>query len=72
MKASAKVGMLRRLRNDISMHNANIVYKSYVLPTLDYYDTVWNCCNAGDEERLEKIQRRAARIVMKVNCSDDA
>jgi Zn-finger domain-containing protein len=45
MKASARVGMLRRLRNDISMHTANIVYKSYVLPTLDYCDTVWNCCN---------------------------
>ena len=28
MKASVKVGMLRRLRNDISMHTANIVYKS--------------------------------------------
>ena len=72
MKASARVGMLRRLRNDISMHTANIVYKSYVLPTLDYCDTVWNCCNVGDEEKLEKIQRRAARVVMKVNCSDDA
>ena len=72
MKASVKVGMLRRLRNDISMHTANIVHKSDVLPTLDYCDTVWNCCNVGDEEKLEKLQRRAARIVMKVNCSDDA
>ena len=45
MKASAKVGMLKRLRNDISMHTANIIYKSYVLPTLDYCDMVWNCCN---------------------------
>jgi hypothetical protein len=72
MKTSAKVGMLRRLRNDISMHTANIVYKSYVLPALDYCDTVRNCCNTGDEEKLERIQRRAARIVMKVNCSDDA
>ena len=72
MKASAKVGMLRRLRDDISMHTANIVYKSYVLPTLDYCDTVWNCCNTGDEEKLERLQRRAARIVMKVKCSNDA
>ena len=64
--------MLRKTRNDISMYTANIVYKSYVLPILDYCDTVWNCCNVGDEEKIEKIQRRAARVVMKVDCSDDA
>ena len=50
MKISARLGMLRRLRNDISMYTANVVYKFYILPILDYCDTVWNCCNVGDEE----------------------
>ena len=72
MKVSAKVGLLSRLRNDISIHTANIVYKSYVLPSLDNCDTVRNCCNVGDEEKLEKVQRRAVRVVMRVNCSNDA
>ena len=55
MKTSTRLGMLRRLRNDISMYAANIVYKYYILPILDYCYTVWNCCNAGHEEKLEKI-----------------
>jgi hypothetical protein len=68
MKASARVGMSRRMRNDFSMYTADIVYVLYStnisLELLQY--------NVGDEEKLEKIQRRAARVVMKVDCSDDA
>ena len=45
------------------------MHKSYILQILDYCDTVWNCCNVENEEKLEKIQRRAARVVMKVGCS---
>ena len=44
---------------------------SHASNALDYCDMVWNCCNTGDEEKLEKLQCRPARIVMKVNCSDD-
>ena len=63
---------VERLRNDISIHTANIVYKSYILPKLDYCDTVWNCYNVGDEEKFEKIQRRVARVVTKVGRSHGA
>ena len=47
-------------------------HKSYILQILEYCDTVWNCCNVEDEEKLEKIQRRAARVVMKVGRSHGA
>ena len=50
----------------------NIVHKSYILQILDYCDTVCNCCNVEDEEKFEKIQRRAARVVMKVGRSHGA
>lgn len=49
--------------------SANIVYKSYVVPILDYCDKFWKCCNMEDEERLKNIKRRAARVLMKVGCS---
>ena len=26
------------------MHTAGIIYRSFILPVLDYCDTVWNCC----------------------------
>ena len=38
----------------------------------DYCETIWNCCNVGDEKKLEKIQRRVATVIMKVWRSHDA
>lgn len=35
-KASKKVGMLGRLRKHLSTHAANTLYKSYVVPVLEY------------------------------------
>ena len=88
IEASSRLGRLRRLRNDISMQTANIVYKSYIyynyqnynyllqllitIPISDYCDTIWNCCNVEDEKKLEKIQRRVATVIMKVWRSHDA
>ena len=41
-KVGKRIGMLGRARKNISMHSANKVYKSYIIPVLDYCDTVWN------------------------------
>ena len=69
-KASKRIGMLRRMRNDITVNAADKVYKSIILPMLDYSDTVWSCCNKGDAERLERLQTHAAKVVYP--SSDDA
>ena len=48
------------------MKNINMtgtVYTSFVLPTLDYCDAVWSYCGSVNAEKLEKLQRRAARYV---------
>ena len=46
------------------MYTAGTVYTSFGLPNLDYCDTVWSCYGSINADKLEKLQRRAARIVM--------
>ena len=46
------------------MYTAGPVYTSFFLPYLDYCDTVWSCYGSVNADKLEKLQRRAARIVM--------
>ena len=39
------------------------IYKSLILPNLDYCSAVWGCIGNGLSQKLEKLQNRAARIV---------
>ena len=71
-KAGKRVGMLGRIRNDLTPYCANIVYVSFVRPILEYCDTVWNCCESRNAKNMEKLQRRAARIVTRIPDSDRA
>ena len=71
-KVSKRLGILGRTRGSISMHTAGIIYRSFIPPVLDYCDTVWNCCRRINAGYIEKLQRRAARIIMQTNSSDEA
>ena len=52
------------------MYTASTIYTSFVLPILDYCDTVWSCCGSVNADKLEKLQRRAARMVMRLGSSE--
>ena len=45
------------------LEDANRLYKGMVLPVLDYCDAVWHECGKGNSDKIERLQRRAARIV---------
>ena len=64
--------MLGRIRKSINMYTAGTVYTYFRLPSLDYCDTVWNCCGNVNADKLEKLQRRAACIVMRLASSKKA
>ena len=68
-RVGKRVGVLGRLRKNITIHAALEMYKSLILPILDYCDVVWASCNKVDIERLESLQRRASKIIVKSKCS---
>ena len=71
-KVSKRVRLLRRTKNNLSLYTANVIYKSLIFLIIDYCDNVWGCCGKVNSDKLEKLQRRAARIIMKTHRSDDA
>ena len=64
--------MLGRIRKNINKYTAGTVYTSFVLPILDNCDTVWSSCGSVNTDKLEKLQRRAARIIMQLGSSEKA
>ena len=60
----------------MTVGGANTLYiKSLIVPIFDYCDSVWSCCktcNNCDAYDLERLQRRAAKIVFMSSSSDIA
>ena len=66
-KVSSQLGLLGRVRNSLTVHAAEIIFTSMTLPKLDYCDFVWNNLVPSRCNTLERLQTRAARIVLKEN-----
>ena len=59
-----------RLKYFISASNLKTIYNTIVLPYFDYADVVWHSANKCLLEQLQKLQNRAARIILNVNPYD--
>jgi len=44
----------------------NTLYKALVLPRISYCDVVWGNCSKKLQERVERLQNRAGRAILKV------
>ena len=71
-KAGKRVGMLSRIRTNVTTNTANLIYKTFILPVIDYCDTLWNCCGKVNSDNIEKLHRRAARLILRHHSSDEA
>ena len=65
VKISKRTGVLGRIRNNLTVDSANKVYQSLVLPVMDYCDVAWSSIGKTEHDRLDRAQRRAAKIVLK-------
>ena len=62
-KALKGLGILRRVRDLTPASTLNDIYSSIIQPHFDYCSTVWDCCNKGSKDKLQRLQNRAARII---------
>lgn len=62
-KANGTLAFLRRNLNIGSNRVKSQAYHSFVRPIVEYASTVWDPYNKNDIQRVEMVQRRAARYV---------
>lgn len=62
-KANAKLNILRNLKFDLDRKTLEIMYFTFIRPTLEYGDIIYDNCPNYYKEKLEKINTEAARIV---------
>ena len=61
---SARLGVLRRLVPILPSETLSMLFNSMVLPKIEYCDTVWANCGKSLSDNLQKLQNRAARLVL--------
>ena len=64
-KASSTLGLLRRNLRHCPAPTRRTAYISLVRSTMEYASTIWDPCSQGDIDKLERVQRKAARFAKK-------
>ena len=57
------IGMLRRSKYLFDRDTPKTIYSAFVLPHFDYCSLVWNNCSKTLQNKLQKLQNKAARII---------
>ena len=60
-----KLMIFRKIRMHMSEKTAKMIYKSTILPILDYNDIIYNLLTKQQKLKLQRLQNSALRIVFK-------
>ena len=64
---SSKISLLRQLAEYVPTCVQKRFYQGYILPLIDYGSITWGSTSIANIQRLSKLQKRAARIILKAN-----
>ena len=63
-KVSSRIGLLIRVRPYLTNFTATLVYNTTIAPLFDYFDVIWDCSSASAATKLQRLQNRAARVIL--------
>ena len=61
---ASKISLLRQLSDYVPTEVQKLFYQGYILPYIDYGSITWGSAAGIHIERLSKLQKRAARIIL--------
>ena len=62
-KISAGIGAMKRIKPYVPHKTLQDVYKTLIQPHFDYCSPLWDNCGLGLQDKLQKFQNRAARVI---------
>ena len=60
---SAGIGAMKRIKPYVPHKTLQDVYKTLIQPHFDYCSPLWDNCGLGLQDKLQKFQNRAARVI---------
>ena len=65
-RAAPLLGVLRKLRSSLNKNALCAFYLVYIRPVIEYASTAWSDLPVRLSDRLERLQRRAAKIILRL------
>ena len=66
-KVGNMISYLARIKHFVNESALKTIFDTVILPHFDYTDIVWQSATKTQLEHLQKLQNRAARIILNVN-----
>lgn len=64
---SSRISLLKQLSKYVSKEAQKMFYSGYILPLVDYGSNTWGTTTSTNIDRLLKLQKRAARIILQAD-----
>ena len=64
---TSRITLLKQLSFYVPENIQKLFYQSYILPFIDYGSNSWGSTSITNIERINKLQKRAARIILKAD-----
>ena len=68
-QVNIKINLLKRMSHFLTLDMKKLFYTGYISSIIDYACIVWGIGNKTNSNRIIKLQKRAARIVLEKNLS---
>lgn len=69
-KMSTNIWLLSKIKNYLSLNHRITYYRSYIQPHLDYANIVWGGTTKTNLMQIERLQKRACRIILDYNVNN--
>lgn len=66
-KIGKRLGVIGRCRDMLTVYARHMLYSGIVLPMFHCCATILYLCNSGDVDRLQRLQNRGMRVILRCN-----
>ena len=67
LKITRRITLMKQLSKYVNKDSLKQYYNSYILPIFDYGCLIWSRCSVTNTNKMLKLQKRAARIILKAD-----
>ena len=71
-KVASGTGAIKRIRHLVPQATLLLIYQALIQPHFDYFNFVWGNCGITLQNKVQKLQNRAARVLTNLNYDADA